>query len=60
MRGFVGMILLTAWLTLLCGCGELERVYVPPGQGEPMRGSTWWGSDAVCSPGCPPGYGGSW
>jgi hypothetical protein len=57
MKGFHKW-LLAALLLVLLGCaGPREHVHPVDPFG---LGPSWWGMDAVCSPGCPVGPSGSW
>lgn len=53
----LAFILLTWLLAPGCATGE-QAVSSSMYQGYESR--SWWGSDPTCSPGCPPGQGGSW
>ncbi len=44
---------------LVLGCAG-TREFVDPASDPYGAGRSWWGTDAVCSPGCPVGPSGSW
>lgn len=50
----MGLMLVVGCLTLACA----PRTTTPTSVD--MRQETWWGSDPVCSPGCPPAMQHSW
>ncbi|MBW1990750.1 MAG: hypothetical protein JRI59_01200 [Deltaproteobacteria bacterium] len=53
------MVLLTLLLLVFLSCAG-SRDYVNP-TGDPYgAGRSWWGTDAICAPGCPVGMSGSW
>jgi len=53
------LVILVALSCLMMSCATGSEVYV---EARPwtMDSQTWWGMDPTCSPGCPPGRGGSW
>ncbi len=51
-------ILLAAGL-MIAGCAK-PSVYPEHMSPRPFYNDTWWGSDPVCSPGCPTGMGPGW
>ena len=53
----LGMLVL-AWL-LAAGCAT-EGKYPQHMNPRPFYNDSWWGSDPVCSPGCPAGLSGRW
>lgn len=58
MKGLPKWITLTLVIFIL-GCAS-PREFVNP-TGDPYgAGRSWWGTDAVCSPGCPVGTSGTW
>ena len=59
MRRILGSVLL-AMLLLSAGCATLEAQATYSPRPEPAFSRSWWGSDPVCAPGCPPGVGDGW
>jgi hypothetical protein len=58
MRRFQKWIILALFLLVL-GCAAPGE-YVNPRVDPYGTGPSWWGMDAVCSPGCPVGTSGKW
>ena len=56
LKCMLGMIVLVGLLASGCATeGKYPRRMDP----NPFYGTSWWGSDPVCSPGCPAGLSGS-
>jgi hypothetical protein len=53
----VGMLALIGLLACACAPRSTVSTTMSP---NPFYGDSWWGSDPVCSPGCPSGMGPSW
>lgn len=58
MRPFHKWLFLALFVAIL-GCAS-GRDFVNPTAETYGPGRSWWGTDAVCSPGCPPGVSGQW
>ncbi len=52
---FIGMLGLLLFVALLAGGCAQPSVYPEHMNPRPFYQDTWWGSDPVCSPGCPTG-----
>jgi hypothetical protein len=53
----VGMLLLIGLVAFACAPRSKVSTTMSP---NPFYGDSWWGSDPVCSPGCPTGMGPGW
>jgi hypothetical protein len=55
-----GLLLLVGLVGLLAaGCAQ-PTTYPAHMEPRPFYNDTWWGTDPVCSPGCPPGAQQTW
>jgi hypothetical protein len=53
-----GLLLLIG--LMIAGCATKPTAYPEHVNPRPFYNDTWWGSDPVCSPGCPTGTSAPW
>jgi hypothetical protein len=56
-RNVLGLLVLMGLLAAGCATSSTSSAPVNP---RPFYNDSWWGTDPVCSPGCPSGMSPSW